>query len=444
MIEANSPKIRESLTRDQIIQQSKDHSYFTWSVQETVAPLVIDKAQGIYVWDMDGTRYTDLTSQLVLSNIGHSHPHVIKRMHDQMEKVCFVSPAHTTEVRAKVSKKLAEIAPGNLCKTYFTLGGADSNENAIKMAQIYSGKKKVLSRYRSYHGATYVASNAGGDPRKHHICENVPWTSHFHVADTDSPTFKNLTAQQADDLSFELLERTLLYENVETVAAIILEGYSGSSGIYNPGKRYWQKVRKLCTDNNILLIADEVMSGFGRTGKWFAVNHYDITPDIITIAKGMTSGYAPLGGVITTKEISNYFDKNMFQCGMTYSSHPLSLAACLGTLEVYEDEKLIEQAALKGEYLLSKLEGLQEKHSIIREIRGTGLHLVIDLQAKDGTPLTPWNKPANEKMKGIVSKMRANGLLGLTRWNWVFVTPPLTITTSEIDQIIDLLDDSLK
>lgn len=440
---SNHLKKQENLTREQIVKLSKNHSYFTWSVQADVNPLVIDKAQGIYVWDKNGKKYIDTTSQLVLSNVGHSHPHVLGRMKEQMEKLCYVAPSHTTEIRAKVAKKLADIAPGSLCKTYFTLGGADSNENAIKMAQIYTGKKKILSRYRSYHGGTYVASNAGGDPRKHNICENFAFVKHFHLSDTDSPSFKNLTTEQADELSFELLERTIKFENPETVAAIILEGYSGSSGVYNPGKLFWQKVRRLCTKHNILLIADEVMSGFGRTGKWFGVNHYNVTPDMLVMAKGMTSGYAPLGGVMTTKKIADFFETHNIQCGMTYSAHALSLAACLGTLEVYENEKLIKQASLKGEYLKLKLEDLAERYDIIKEVRGTGLHWVIDLQDKNGKPLTPWNKPVNSKMKRIVKKMRNNGLLGLSRWNWIFVNPPLVITTEEIDTIIELLEDSL-
>ena len=239
---SNLLKKQENLSREDIIKLSKDHSYFTWSVQGDVNPVVIDRAQGIYTWDKNGKKYIDLTSQLVLSNVCHSHPHVINRMKEQMDKLCYVAPSHTTEIRAKVAKKLAEIAPGSLCKTYFTLGGADSNENAIKMAQIYTGKKKILSRYRSYHGGTYVASNAGGDPRKHHICESFSFIKHFHLSDTDSPSFKNLSPQQADELSFELLERTIKFENPNTIAAIILEGYSGSSGVYNPGKLFGKKL----------------------------------------------------------------------------------------------------------------------------------------------------------------------------------------------------------
>jgi taurine--2-oxoglutarate transaminase len=435
---------RKKLSTQDVIADSKKYSYFSWSVQDDVQPIVYDKAMGSHIWDTEGKKYIDLTSQMICTNIGHSHPHVLDAMKAQMDKLCFCSPSATTEVRARVSKKLANILPGDLNKLFYTLGGADSVENAIKISQMYSGKKKILTRYRSYHGGTYVASNAGGDPRKLNVCEDIPWMVKFHSIDeTNSPLYKNMTKEQGDELAFGLLEQTVKYEGADSIAAIILEGYSGSSGIHNPGKKFFQSVRKLCTENNILFIADEVMSGFGRTGEWFGINNYDVIPDIMVMAKGLTSGYAPLGAVATNEKIADHFKDKNFTCGLTYSSHAVSLAACEATLEVYESENLIAQAKEKGEYLQNKFDKLKEKHPMLGHVRGTGLHWCLDFVNKNGEPLSAWNSPMCKEMVQMKTILKDKGLVGLSRWNWIFINPPLNIEVSDLDYIVQCLDEAI-
>ncbi len=440
-IKKTAPKLSAG---DKIRKESKEYSFTSWSVQGEINPLLIEKTEGIHLWDSEGNKYIDLTSQLVLSNIGHGNQHVINAMKKQMDKVCFVSPNHTTEIKAKLAKKLAEITPGDLKKTFFTLGGADAVENAMKIAQLYTGKKKIFARYVAYHGGTFAASNVGGDVRRQGICENLPWVRNFHLSHTEgSPLYKGVSKDEGDQRSFELLAETIRFENPNTIAAIILEGYSGSSGIHNPGKKFWQLVRKFCTENNIILIADEVMSGFGRTGKWFGVNNYDVTPDIMVMAKGLTSGYAPLGAVIVNEKISDYFEDHSFNCGLTYSSHSVSLAAALANIEVYEKQKLVKNAETVGKYLEQELKKLQKRKPMISDIRGTGLHMVIELSDKKGNPISEWNKGFSDEMKQIIGKLRANGLIGLCRWNLIFITPPLIVTKKDIDDIIKKLEKAL-
>ena len=410
-------------------------------------PLAIERAEGIYYFDFEGNRFMDWASQLINVNIGHSHPKVIQAIKDQAEKLCYISPSIATEARGKLGKHLAEITPSNINKSLFTTGGADAIENAIKIARLYTGRRKIVTRYKSYHGGTAGAMTAGGDPRRLANEPGIPGIVRFHCADPyRSPLYRNRTVEEGDMASADLLEQTILMEGPEYIAAILLEGYNGSSGIFQPGPAFWKKVQEICDIHGILLIIDEVMSGFGRTGKWFGFNHYPILkPDIICLAKGITSGYLPLGAVLVSDKIAEYFDTNVLWGGLTYSAHTLACATGVANLEIYHEEKLVENAAKMGNILTKELEKLKEKHKSVGEIRGTGLLQVIDLVKNRNTrePLSHFNKPLSEAMQKVNAKLKEKGLTTFVRYNWIFCAPPLIINEQQLMEGINIIDEAL-
>lgn len=435
------------MNRDEIVKENKTYTLASWRTQGDWDPLLVTHAEGVYFYDSEGKKYLDWASQVVNVNLGHGNPEVIQAIKDQADKLCYISPSTATEVRGNLGRLLSEITPPHLNKSLFTTGGADAVENAIKIARLFTGKRKIITRYRSYHGATAGAMTAGGDPRRLANEPGIDGIVRFHCSDPyRNPMYTNRTEAEGDAISADLLERTILMEGPEYIAAILLEGYSGSSGIFQPSEIFWNSVQQLCDKYGILLIIDEVMSGFGRTGKWFGFNHYpNLKPDIVCMAKGITSGYIPLGAVLVSDEIAAYFDKHTLWSGLTYSAHTLACAAGVAVLSVYHEYNLIENAKLMGGLLKSELEKLKEKHPCIGDIRGTGLLQVIDLVKNRGSkePLSPFNGPSTEPMLKVTAKLKSLGLTSFIRWNWIFCAPPLIITEEQLMTGINIIDEAL-
>jgi taurine--2-oxoglutarate transaminase len=427
-----------------IIQQNKEHTLTSWIAQGAWNPLAIDHAEGVYVYDTNGKRYIDWSSQLVNVNIGHSHPHVVKAIQEQAAKLCYVDPSNATGPRGRLGELLAEVTPGELNRAFFTNGGTDAVENAMKIARLYTGRQKILTRYKSYHGATFAAMSAGGDPRRIANEPGVPWI--VRLPDPyayRNPVYRGRTQEEGDAILADMIEDIVLMEGPETCAAILLEGYSGSSGVMQPSAVFYSRIEQIARKYGMLLIVDEVMSGFGRTGEWFGIDHYpDVKPDIMAMAKGITSGYVPLGATVVTEEIARHFDQKVLHTGLTYSSHPLACAAGVATIEVYRNENLVERSRDMGKVLRRGLMDLAEKHPVIGDIRGAGLHQVIELVKNRETrePMSEWNKPFSDPMKTAAKSLKDNGMSTLVRWNMIFNCPPLIATEAQIQEGLDILD----
>ncbi len=434
--------------KEQILKNNLDHTIFSWSKQGGLNPMNIEKAEGVYLHDRDGKRYLDFSSQLMNVNIGHGNPKVRDAVVKQMDAVSYVYPGAATKARGDLGKKLAEIAPGSLNKTFFTLGGAEAIENAIKLARVYTGRHKIIAQYRSYHGATYGAFSAGGDPRKFAVdSQQVP-----NIIHVENPYFYRCpwhsnTLEECSERSAAHIERVIQFENPDSIAAILLEGESGSSGCikYPPG--YWKKIKEIADRYGILIIDDEVMSGFGRTGKWFAVEHHGVEPDIICMAKGLTSGYLPLGGIIVSDKIIDSFNDKPLPLGLTYSGHAVACAAALAVIDVYEEDNLIFNAAEMGKYLDEKVAKMANKHPSIGDFRNTGLLGCIELVKNRETkePMAPWNaKPDQmEVMNKVAAKIKELGMFTFVRWNYIFIAPPLIITKEQMDEGLDIISQAI-
>jgi len=436
-----------SISHAELVERNKAYTLASWTAQADWKPLSMTRAQGIYFWDADGKRFIDWSSQLINVNVGHGHPHVIKALQEQAAKICYAYPGIATEPRARLGEMLQKIAPAGLAKSFFTTGGADAIENAMKIARLYTGRQKIVTRYRSYHGATFGAMTAGGDPRRLANEPGVPWIVRVHGPYSyRSPIYRGRSADEGDQVVVDLMEQTILYEGPENVAAILMEGYSGTSGILQGGEPFWRGVQAICDKYAILLIVDEVMSGFGRTGKWFGIDHYPfVKPDLMVIAKGLTSGYVPMGGVMVTDEIASYFDDHTLWAGLTYSSHALACATAIANLEVYTGENLIENAANMGKKLRAGLTNLAENHPSLGEIRGTGLHQVIEIVKNREThePMSEWNQPLTEPMRKVAASLRDLGINTFVRWSWIFCAPPLIITEEQIREALEIIDQAL-
>ena len=431
----------------EIIQENKDFTLASWTAQNSWNPIVMDHAEGVYFWDTDGKRYIDWSSQLVNVNIGHTHPHVVKAIQDQIAKLSYAYPGIATEARGKLGELISEVTPGRLQKAFFTNGGTDAIENAIKIARLYTGRTKILTRYRSYHGATFGAATAGGDPRRHGHGPGIP--DIVRLPDPyayRSPVYQGRTQAEGDAIMADMVEEIVQMEGPQSCAAILLEGYSGTSGIIQPSEVYWNRIGDICKKYGMLLIVDEVMSGWGRTGEWFGVDHYpNVQPDILATAKGITAGYVPLGATVVSEEISHYFDDHAFSMGLTYSAHPLAMAAGVATIEVYRNENLIERSREMGKVLRRGLTDLAEKHACIGDIRGAGLHQVIELVKNRDTreAMTPWQGATSEAMAIVTRTLKDEGMSTFVRWNMIFNCPPLTITEAQLQEGIDIVDHAL-
>lgn len=437
------------MTDQEILKNCLDYTLFSWTKQGGLNPINAASAKGVYVTDRDGKRYIDFSSQLMNVNIGHGHPKVGEAVTKQMNEFSYVFPGMATDIRARLGKKLAEITPGNLKKTLFTVGGAEAIENAIKLARSYTGRHKIVSLYRSYHGGTYGAISVGGDPRKHAVDAHQL----SNIVRVDNPYFYrcpwySTTPEECAERAANHLEQVIKYENPDSVAAILMEGESGSSGCMKYPADYWQRVASIAKKYGILTIDDEVMSGFGRTGKMFGIDNHGVTPDIMVMAKGLTSGYLPLGAMTITKEIASAYDDKVLPLGLTCSAHPTSCAAALAVVNIYEEENLLENAVKMGQYIETKVAALAESHPSIGDFRNTGLLGCIELvkNRKTKEPVTPWNaKPSEmEATNRMAAKIRELGMHTFVRWNFIFIAPPLRITEAEIDEGMEIIKEAVK
>ena len=429
--------VKTKLSTQDIVKLNKDYTLFSWSVQSATNPIPISHAQGVYFWDTDGKRYIDFSSQLMNMNIGHQHPKVIKAIQDQAAQLCYAHPGMATEARGLLGQKIAEVAPGNLNKTFFCLGGAEANENAIKIARFYTGRNKIMARYRSYHGATHGAIALTGDYRRLPVEPALPGVVHFLDPFCYRCPF-GWTKETCHRECISHVEEMINYEGPDRIAAIIMEGVTGSNGLIVPPEDYWPRVREICDKYGILLISDEVMSGWGRTGKWFAVDNWNVVPDIITTAKGLTSGYVPLGAVIISEPIANYFEDKMFWCGLTYSGHPLACAAGVATINVYEEDGLLQNSEKVGTYLGKRLEEIKLNHQSVGDVRYIGLFTAIEIVSDKETkkPIEPLNETGKY--------LRDYGLFTFIFHNVIFVVPPLCINESQIDEGLSIIENALE
>ena len=430
----------------EIIDANEAYTVFAWNTQKNNNPIAIKYGKGVYFYDYDGKRYIDFSSGLMNSNIGHGDQRITAAVVKQMQEISYVTPYTITKVRGELGKKLAAICPGDLNKAFFTLCGSSSIEHAVKMARLYSGRHKILTRYQSYHGGSIGAISASGDPRRIAFdAQRAPGFVHFDLA--HAYRYDHGEEALLKD-AVEQLERILAYEGPNNFAAILLEGQSGTSGCYLYPDGYLREVRALCDRHGILLIIDEVMSGFGRTGKWFGFQHDDIIPDMIVMAKGLTCGYIPFGCVMLSDKIAAKFNDTILPTGLTYGAHPVGCAAALQTLKIYEDDNLIENAAAMGRYMDEKVEELKQKHASIGDWRNRGLLGCIDLVKSRTTkePMAPFNAKPEEMvvMNKVAAKLRELGMYTFVRWNLIFIAPPLCITKAEIDEGISIISESIK
>ena len=433
----------------EILPISLEHNFWTWSAQAKVSPIPVTHAKGVYFWDVHGKRYLDFNSMTMCVNIGHGDERVINAIIEQAKALPYAAPGMTTKPRAILGKLLTEITPGDLDHFMFTLGGADANENAVKLARGYTGKHKILTRYRSYHGASAGAMALTGDPRR------LPWEPNLmsgvvHFLDpyryrsTFHRTNPNISEAEFTQDYLNHLEEIIEYEGPNTIAAILLETVTGTNGIIIPPEGYLQGVRALCDKYHLLFIADEVMSGFGRTGKWFAVDHWNVVPDLMTMAKGLTSAYAPLGAVAMKPEIAAAFNDVVYQGGLTYTAHPISLAAAIANIHVLQEDHLIEHTHQMGPVLHRMLTDLGEQHPSIGEVRSIGLFGIIELvrDRKTKVPMAPWNSSSQE-MTALRKELLEKGLFIYTHWHTLLIIPPLIITEEQLAEGFAILNAAL-
>ncbi|KAF0112331.1 MAG: taurine---2-oxoglutarate transaminase [Chloroflexi bacterium] len=438
------------LPDSEILPLSLEHNFWTWSAQSRVNPIPVTRAKGVYFWDTNGKQYLDLNSMVMCVNIGHGDERVINAIVDQARELPFAGPQMATKPRAMLGKLLSEITPSGLTKFLYTLGGADANENAIKFARAFTGKHKILARYRSYHGASYGAIALTGDPRRLAWEPTVmPGVVHFldpyRYRSTFHRTNPNISEDEFCRDYLNHLEEIIHFEGPETIAAVMIEPVTGTNGIFIPPQGYLQGVRDLCDQYHILLIADEVMSGFGRTGEWFAVNHWNVVPDIMTMAKGLTSGYAPLGAVAMKPEIAATFNERVFEGGLTYNGHPISSAAAIATIQVIQQDHLVEKSKKTGLVMAEMLAELVERHPSVGEVRSIGLFGAIELvkNKKTKEPVAPFGRSSPE-MTYLRKFLLDHGVFLYAHWNILLLIPPLIITEDELAQGINIIEQGLE
>jgi taurine--2-oxoglutarate transaminase len=431
--------LSNSLSAQEIVDLTKRHTLFEWSSQAAVDPIPVAGAKGSYFWTPDGRRFLDFNSQLMCVNAGHGDPRIVDAIQRQAATLAYANPFMATEPRARLGAKLAQITPGDIDVFFFTNGGAEANENAIKLARLFTGRSKILARYRSYHGATAGSMTLTGDPRRWANEPGMPGV--VHVLDPYHGIQRGW-----DDVATALagLEEVIQLEGPQTIAAFILETVTGTNGVLVPPDGYLRGVRDLCRRYGILMILDEVMCGFGRTGRWFAVDHWSIVPDLLTMAKGLTSAYVPLGAVGMRRSIADHFRDRVFAGGLTYNSHPLACAAALATIAVYEEDDLICRAAERGDLMKRLLAELAATHRSVGAVRSIGLFGLVELVRDRNTrePLAPFNGTSPE-MAALARELKARGLYTFVRWNTFFTNPPLSVSEAELREGFDIIDRSL-
>jgi taurine--2-oxoglutarate transaminase len=437
------------IKNSEILPLSMKHNFWTWSAQNQVDPIPVERAEGVYFWDTDGKQYLDFNSMTMCSNMGHGDQRIIQAIQRQAGELAYANPKMATKPRAILGKILSNITPGNLNRFLYTLGGADANENAIKIARAYTGRHKILTRYRSYHGATFGAMALTGDPRRWswepslmsgvvHFLDPYRYRSTFHRTNPDI---------SENDFSLDYLnhlDEIIMYEGSETIAAILIETVTGTNGILIPPAGYLEGIRTICDHYEILLICDEVMSGFGRTGRWFAVDHWNVIPDMITMAKGLTSGYAPLGAVAMRDEIAEFFNDRPYIGGLTFNGHPISLAAAIANIQAMEESQVIEHVQMLAPSFRHFLVDIGENHPSVGDIRSIGFFGVIELvrNQKSKEPIAPFNSSSKE-MQSIQKHLIDQGVFLYTHWNTLLIIPPLIITEDQLKQGFSVIDEAL-
>ncbi|MEL4319759.1 aspartate aminotransferase family protein [Leifsonia sp. YIM 134122] len=433
----------------QVRADDRGHVFHSWSAQAKIDPLPIATGEGSTFWDYQGNAYLDFSSQLVNLNLGHQHPDLVAAIQQQAGRLATIQPIMANDVRGELARRIADVAPGDLDKVFFTNGGADANEYAVRMARAVTGRRKVLSMYRSYHGGTATAISLTGDPRRWANEPSDGSVAHFFGPYAYRSAFHATTEAEEAQRALEHLENLIVLEGANTVAAVIIETIVGTNGVLVPPAGYLPGVRALCDKYGIVYIADEVMVGFGRIGEWFAVNHFGVTPDLITFAKGVNSGYVPLGGVVISERIAAHFDDVAFAGGLTYSGHPLACAAGVATFEVFERDAILERVRDLGSRAVEPaLRAMAERHPSVGEVRGVGLFWAIELirDAATREPLVPFNAsgPDAAPMAELASACKAAGLWPFTHFNRVHVAPPLVITEEELVRGLAIIDEALE
>ncbi|WP_152185697.1 aspartate aminotransferase family protein [Segeticoccus rhizosphaerae] len=435
--------------QEQVRRDDRAHVFHSWSAQAQIDPLPIAGAEGAYFWDYDGKKYLDFSSQLVNVNIGYQHPKLVAAIQEQAGKLATIAPPFANDARSEAARLIAELAPGDLNKVFFTNGGADANEHAMRMARVHTGRHKVLAAYRSYHGATSGAIALTGEPRRWGSEPGEVGIVHFWGPYPYRSPFHSTSEQEESERALQHLRDTLMVEGPQTVAAIILETVVGTNGVLVPPDGYLAGVREICDEFGIIFIADEVMAGFGRCGEWFAVDHWGVAPDLITFAKGVNSGYVPIGGVIISDRVSASFDDRPYPGGLTYSGHPLGCASAVASINIFREEGIIEHArALGTDVIGPQLQALAERHPSVGEVRGLGvfwaLELVRDRETRE--PLVPFNAKGADAapMSEFAAACKGAGLWPFTHYNRTHVVPPCTTTADEVSEGIAILDEALK
>ena len=429
----------------QVYDLDRAHVFHSWSAQDKIAPMTLAGGEGSYVWDYDGKRYLDLSSQLVNTNIGHQHPKVVAAIQEQAARLCTIAPQHANDVRGEAARLITERAPDGFDHVFFTNGGAEAVENAVRMARLHTGRQKVLTRYRAYHGGTQTAVTLTGDPRR---WPNDWWSTgvvHFFGPFLYRSPFDSETAEQETERALHHLSETIRFEGPDTIAAVLLETIPGTAGIMPPPPGYLAGVREICDRHGIMLILDEVMAGFGRTGAWFAFDHYDVRPDLITFAKGVNSGYVPLGGVVISAPIVDTFRERVYPGGLTYSGHPLACASAVATITAMQDEGIVENARRIGDEVLGPgLAELAQRHPVIGEARGLGVFWALDLVKNRETKeeLAPYGG-TSEAMGVLLGALKKRGVLPFANYHRLHVVPPCTISDSEAKEGLAILDEAL-
>jgi taurine--2-oxoglutarate transaminase len=424
------------------------HVFHSWSAQGQIDPIPIAGALGSYFWDYSGKRYLDFSSQLVNVNIGHQHPRLVAAIQDQAARLCTVAPTFANDKRGEAARLIAELAPGELNRVFFTNGGAEANENAIRMARIHTGRHKVLAMYRSYHGSTASAITATGDPRRWANEPTAIGVVHFWGPYAYRSAFHSGNEAEESQRALQHLRDTIVFEGAGTIATVLLEPVVGTNGILVPPPGYLAGVREICDEFGIVLIADEVMAGFGRCGEWFAVDHWRVTPDLITFAKGVNSGYLPLGGVVISDPIAGTFRDRVFPGGLTYSGHPLACASAVASIQIFKEEGIVEHARQIGEDVIGPaLRTLEKKHPSVGEVRGLGVFWALELVRDRATreALVPYNAtgPAAAPMAELAAACKQRGLWPFTHFNRVHVVPPCTVSADEVAEGVAILDEAL-
>ncbi|NUP48760.1 MAG: aspartate aminotransferase family protein [Catenulispora sp.] len=436
----------------EVLANDRAHVFHSWSAQGAISPLPVAGAEGSWFWDYEGNRYLDFSSQLVNTNIGHQHPKVVAAIQEQAGKLCTIAPSFANDVRGEAARLITELAPGDLNYVFFTNGGAEANENAVRMARLHTGRSKVLSAYRSYHGSTSTAIALTGDPRRwanDAAGQSTGGAVHFFGPHLYRSHFHSTTEAEESERALLHLEQVIQFEGPNTIAAIVLETIVGTAGVLLPPPGYLAGVRALCDKYGIIYIADEVMAGFARAGAWFAVDHWDVTPDLITFAKGSNSGYIPVGGVIISQRIRDTFDQRVYPGGLTYSGHPLACASIVATINAMREEGIIEHAARLGEEVFGpELRAMAAKHPSVGEVRGVGAFWALDLVRSQETRemLVPYNAAGADAapMNELGAALKARGVWPFINFNRLHVVPPCNISEADARKGLEALDEALE